>query len=245
MFESFNFTEQKEEECEECLARDFLVDAIVDGKQKRICRRCVIANNAIELKKPNAIQLDAIHRPSVRDAMFRASGIMPKPIQPSQTMHAQPKLEDLRARYEELKKKRAEEQAKKENSTELLQLLHGKPQKPEVLDEKEFVDYIEKLPKEITTTQAQLTPQPQQISQKKLQSGQTSKQNEVAIDFSIEATKRTRIRDLLERMKRLDEEAEAKEREKLEQALEEKMKKDTNADISTDSTDSAGYEEKI
>lgn len=207
MFESLKllkFKEEATEECEECLAKDFLVDAIIDGRQKRICQRCVIANNAIVLKKPLATQQEKIDRPSVRDVMFRASGIMPKPLQTSTTA----KVEDLRSRYEELKKKREALQREKEflaqkerQSTEW----QDKKEKFEVLDEREFINYMESLPQETKeTTEIKAETKTEEAKEKAKE----------ILDFSPEATKRTRIRDLLEMMKKMDEEIKAKETEK-------------------------------
>lgn len=255
MFESFDFKAQKEEECEECLARDFLVDAIIDGEQKKICRRCLVASGAIELKKPGVIQLDAINRPSVREAMFRASGMMPKPIQ----SHGQPKLEDLRERYEEVKRKRAAEQEKLRKEHELLQIIKGKQEKPKVLDSTEFVRYMESQPAQPAETKEreiqqslmiQQTPQVSKVSQifqpqppqpRALQPSQPtlSKKDSGDFDFSIETTRHTRIRDLLEKMKRVDEESEAREKEKISKTLARKMEE------KMEGADSAGYEEKI
>lgn len=199
MFESLkSFRQEPTEECEECLHKSFLVDAIIDGKQKRICQRCVMASGAIILRKPNPIQLEAMNRPSVREAIFRASGMMPKPLQASS---AQVKLEDLRERYEETKKKKQEEQIKK---LALMPEPETKERKMKVLDEKEFVNYIETLPKEITAPTAIAT---SPATEKKVEKPDV-------LDFSLEATRKTRIRDLLEKMKKMDEEAEAKEKAK-------------------------------
>lgn len=204
MFESFDFTAQKEEECEECLAKGYLVYAIIDGQQKKICQRCVVASGAVVIRKPNQIQMDVINRPSVRDAIIRASGMVPKPIQPSARAV---KLEDLRERYEETKKKRAEEQIQRQR--ELALILPEHKEKVEVLDEKEFVNYIEKIPKEVPQIQATQTPSDKGTSQ---------------FDFSIQAAKNTRIRDLLERMKRVDEELDKRAEAKTQARVEEKIR---------------------
>jgi len=175
MFESINFAIEKEEECEECLTKEFLVDAIVDGRLKRICRRCLIANNAIEIKKPGPIELDIYTRPSVKDVLFRASGIMPKSSRETQLM-----LQDLEERR---KQKLAE--------AKLAQAMQ-KHEPYETLDEQKFLEYLERKEKESIEKQERIKP--------------------VVLDFSIEATKRTRIRDLLEKMKQLDEMAQEEQK---------------------------------
>lgn len=209
MFESFDFTSQKEEECEECLAKAYLVDAIIEGQQKRLCNKCIVANNAIVLKGPKHIEMDSISRPSVRDAIIRASGMIPKPVQPT---YREAKLEDLRARYEETKKKKAEEQIQRQR--ELALIWPGQKEKVEVLDEKEFVNYIEKIPRD--------SPSSTQTTQTTIATH--ADKGTGHLDFSIEAAKKTRIRDLLEKMKRVDEELDKKADEKTQANIEERIR---------------------
>ena len=146
-----------------------------------------------------------------------------------------------------MKKKRAEEQEKARKERELLQIMKGKPETPQTLDSREFVNYIETQPREVP-------PQPTQTIQIQLPQAQKTEVKEVKqevkqeialkketdnIDFSIEATRHTKIRDLLEKMKHADEEFEAREKEKIDKALAKKMRE------KMESPDSAGYEEKI
>ncbi|MCX8193854.1 MAG: hypothetical protein N3G19_00605 [Candidatus Pacearchaeota archaeon] len=200
MFESLkSFRNEPEEECEECLVKDFLVDAIIDGKQKRICQHCVVANDAIVLKKPASINVEKIERDTVSEVMKRLTGIAPKRIERPQSA----KLEDLRKRYEERKAKREIAAA----TTEFFKT--DGPQRFEVLDEREFKDYIEKNPQ----TQSQPAYFQSSISQQSTtvattksiiqtsQPSQDTKISDAPLDFSPEATKRTTIRDLLEKMK--------------------------------------------
>ncbi len=246
MFESIKLSNEKEEGCEECLARAYLIEAIIDGQQKRLCNKCIVANNAIVLKGPKHIEMDIINRPSVRDAIFRASGMHPHPIQPT---YREAKLEDLRERYEEVKKKKAEEQAK------LMSIVLPKRENPKVLDEKDFINYMKSLPpeqtKSQTTSQTSQTPSsqispsiqppqpiqptppiqpiqplspsspsPQPISPKPVQPEKGG--GKKILDFSIEGARRTRIRDLLESMQKKDDDADAQNLEK-EKKREEKV----------------------
>lgn len=175
MFESLSLSnlDKKEEECEECLHKDILYDAILDGRSVRICKHCVTSNNAIVMTKPGPIEMEAIERRIVSDVMRRATGITPRPLERPVN---EVKLEDLRKRAEEIKAKRMQEQAIREQQTQKQQVVETKSK---FLDEKEFAEYIETLPMEKQTVPAE----------------------EIEIDFSQEATKKTRLRDLLEKMK--------------------------------------------
>lgn len=177
MFESLSLSnlDKKEEECEECLHKDILYDAILDGRSVRICQHCVTANNAIVMTKPGPIEMEAIERRTVRDVMKRATGITPRPLERPVN---EVKLEDLRKRAEEIKAKRMQEQAAREQQAQKQQVIETKSK---FLDEKEFAKYIETLPMEKQT--------------------QPGEKEEIEIDFSQEAVKKTRLRDLLEKMK--------------------------------------------
>lgn len=255
MFESLkSFKYEPTEECEECLAKDFLVDAIIDGKQKRICQHCVVANNAIVLKKPAYVNLERIERDTVSDVMKRLTGIEPKRIERPQPV----KLEDLRKRYEERKAKRKSELpitvAIEPFEVEGPQKFEGF----EVLDENEFKNYIEmenQLPQskfptsqlstsqELSATQSiKQTPSILQTSQR-IQQDKISNQDKISdapLDFSPEATKKTTIRDILEKMKLIGK----KETKEIEGKIEAEAKveeKKENKDIGK----KEGTEEKI
>lgn len=179
---------EKEEECEECGYKDVLVDAIIDGQAKRICNRCVVANNAIVLKKPVDVRIEEVPRRSVSEIMAALSGVKPRPLEKPAAIV---KLEDLRQRYEEAKERKRLLREAQEREKQLAQ---GQIEvKESVLDEKEFVKSLE-------TTTVQEEKKPEQA----LKAGSVGEQ----LDFSIEATKRTRIRDLLEKMQKLDQEKE-------------------------------------
>ncbi len=190
MFESIKVN--IEEECEECSYKDVLVDAIVDGVQKRICHRCMIANQAIILKKPHEIKEQHLPRRSVHEILEEMSGIKPKPIEkPS----SQITLEDLRQRYEELKEKRLKESG----------VLQQRRDYEDMEEKRRFLQQEKE----------------QQIQQQK------SEAKEKIINFNIEATKHTKIRDLLIRMKKAKKEKPIeKEEEKQEQVTEELIEKE-------------------
>ncbi|UZE94000.1 MAG: hypothetical protein IB618_00270 [Candidatus Pacearchaeota archaeon] len=190
----------KEEECEECGYRGVLVSAVIDGKLKKICQRCVIANPVILIKKPLDVREEDIPRRSVHEILEEMSGFKPKPLEkPSSKVT----LEDLRKRYEKVKERRRllkEKEEKEKAETEV----EEKKEKEKVLDEKEFIKHLEKEEK-----------------------GEPAEKKEETIDFNIETTKHTRIRDLLERMKRTDKEiekVEEKPAEEKEEVGEEVMK---------------------
>jgi len=177
MFESIeSMNAKKEEKCEECGYKDILIDAVIDGEIKRICHKCRIANPVILLKKPSDIKIEDVPRRSVHEILENMSGVKPTPIEKPTSKIT---LEDLRKRYEEIKEKRRlkmekeKEEIKKEEREE----------KEKILDEKEFIETLEK----------------ERNMEKKFP--ENSKEPE-EIDFSIQATKHTRIRDLLKRMKR-------------------------------------------
>ncbi|MCX8194356.1 MAG: coiled-coil domain-containing family 149 protein [Candidatus Pacearchaeota archaeon] len=179
---------EKEEECEECGYRDVLFDAIIDGQARRICNRCVIANCAIVLKKPADVKIEEVPRRSVSEIMASLSGVKPRPLEKPATAV---KLEDLRQRYEEAKERKRLLREAQEKERQVTQQSQSIGVKEKILDEKEFVKHLE------TTAQ----------QEKKLEQPPKA-MSEEQIDFSIEATKRTRIRDLLEKMQRIDEQEE-------------------------------------
>ncbi|MEM4152613.1 MAG: hypothetical protein QXK80_00620 [Candidatus Pacearchaeota archaeon] len=214
MFESLkSFRNEPEEECEECLTKDFLVDAIVDGKAKRICNRCVIANNAIVLKKPSHINIEKMEKTTVSDVMRRLTGIMPKRIERPQPV----KLEDLRKRYEEKK-------AKITSSTiEPLESFKTERKKFEVLDEDEFKEYVEKNFKDFQSQSQATTRSLTQLSSQISQPSQ-EEVSDIPLDFSSEATKRITIRDILERMKLISKKETKEIEEKIDTELTEENK---------------------
>jgi len=142
MFESISLSnlDKREEECEECLHRDILFDAILDGRSMRICGHCVKSNDAIVFEKPKQIQIENSIRPSVKDVMRRASGIEPKSM-PLEKPGSEVKLEDLRKRYEEVKAKRALDQEQKK-----VRETKSEEKKHIFLDEGEFVNYVKNMP---------------------------------------------------------------------------------------------------
>ena len=180
MFESIKAMAKKEEICEECGHKDILVDAIIDGQIKRICHRCSIANSVILLKKPKDVKIENVPRRSVHEILEDMSGIKPTPIKkPSSKIT----LEDLRKRYEEMKEKRGQQKERQEQEKAEMKK-EEKKNEEKVLDEKEFVRELENKNNE-------------SMEKEKINEGEKTN-----IDFSIQATKHTRIRDLLERMKR-------------------------------------------
>ncbi|MCL6500662.1 MAG: DUF1682 domain-containing protein [Candidatus Pacearchaeota archaeon] len=194
MFETIYF--EKEEKCEECGYKDVLFNAIIDGQQKRICNRCVIANGAIVLKKSADVKIEEVPRRSVREIMEELSGVKPRPLEKPARMV---KLEDLRKRYEEVKERRKLLHEAQERERQMLTAKKEAEEKgnaEKVLDEKEFIKYLEK-----EKSAEQLPQQQAQLQQATQETGRDKK-----IDFSIEATKRTRIRDLLEKMQELNRE---------------------------------------
>lgn len=102
------------EVCEECKSKGKLYDAILDGKIKRLCERCIMINRAIKIEKPKIIALPEEKRLSVRERLSEMAGIKEnessKPIKLDfkieSTKHI--KIRDLI----ELKKKMEEEQEK-------------------------------------------------------------------------------------------------------------------------------------
>ncbi len=186
---------EKEEECEECGYKDVLFNAIIDGRQKRICNRCVIANGAIVLKKPVDVKIEEVPRRSVKEIMAELSGIKPRPLEKPVQMAT---LEDLRKRYEEVKQRRRALHEAQEREKQILATKAERETKEKVLDEKEFVQYLES---------EKFSEQPPQRLQQQITKTAEEKSKAGSMDFSIEATKRTRIRDLLERMQRLNEES--------------------------------------
>ena len=51
---------KEEEECEECGYADVLTNAIINGKQKRICQRCANTNPIILIKEPRQVKEEEI-----------------------------------------------------------------------------------------------------------------------------------------------------------------------------------------
>ena len=67
--------EIKVEECEECSNQTILYDAILNGKGKRLCKKCIATTGAIEIKKPKKIDIQTNKRPSVKQILMKMSGL--------------------------------------------------------------------------------------------------------------------------------------------------------------------------
>lgn len=61
-------------QCEECFNQDILYDAILNGRAKRLCKKCLITSGAIEIKKPKPISIQT-GRPSVKEILIKMSGL--------------------------------------------------------------------------------------------------------------------------------------------------------------------------
>ena len=65
-------------ECEEC-GNKASVNAILNGKAAKLCKRCFLINNAIEIPKSRALEKIQIEKPSVNKVLEKLTGIKPKP----------------------------------------------------------------------------------------------------------------------------------------------------------------------
>lgn len=137
------FPYPKENACEECEEEmgeeSALFDAIIYGKNIRVCDKCSKLCGALVLQKPTKEQVDKSKKPSTRDVMRRATGIEPKK---TDKIINSLTLEDMRQRAKALKdKKEKEKQAEKEAKEKEEKIF--KRDSSGVLDEKEFLDYLE------------------------------------------------------------------------------------------------------
>jgi hypothetical protein len=131
--------------CEECYEDSALFNAILYGKSKRLCENCANTCGAIILKKPDTKQIEESIKPSTNKSLKRISGIEPKK---TERIIKEMSLEDMRQKAKELKEKREKEKQKqeelkqeeKEQKEKQKNILYGKS---DILDEKEFLDYLE------------------------------------------------------------------------------------------------------
>ena len=110
------FPYPKENVCEECgeefAEESALFDAIIYGKNSKLCDNCSKLCGALIIQKPTKEQVERSKTPSTREAMRRATGIEPKK---AEKLIKSLSLEDMRQRAKALKeKKEKEKQAEKE-----------------------------------------------------------------------------------------------------------------------------------
>ncbi len=196
MFESIKSAKIKEEEeCEECGNKGVLINAIIDGRMKRVCNRCINSTNAIIIKKPQNVKIEEVPRRSVHEILEQMSGIKPKPIKKPV---AEIKLEDLRQRYEEMKEKRKKLQEEKEHKEKEEQIKLKKEleenEKSKIFDRDRFKKYVQ-MQKEIRKRPIENT-----IKEIKPKETEPIEIEEKEINFNIEATKNTKVSDLFRRI---------------------------------------------
>lgn len=233
--------EEKEEICEECGHKDILVSAIVNGKLKRICHRCVIANNAIVIKKPKEIAIKEPQRKSVKEILNEMSGIkgtriVPKLKKPSNEVT----LEDLRERYKKIKEKEEGKEQKtaqfqistpqtsqtsqnqnenaQENQEEekIKSRLQSEPQSETTGTKKSIIskdvkEAYERL-REKRRQEAEKRKRIIENLKKEEKEEKENRRDETTISFDKKTIRHTRIRDLLEKMKALEEMNEVEEK---------------------------------
>ena len=218
MFESIkSMNIKEEEECEECGYEDVLVNAVIGGHLKRICQRCANTNPIVLIKEPRQVKEEEIPRRSVHEILEEMSGVK---MQPIEKPASEIKLEDLRARYKELKEKKRLRRIETKRKLGI-----------ETKEEEEVEKLVEKKEEIEIPIETEVKEAYEELKEKK------------EIDFNIGTTKHTKIGDLLEKMKKIDEgDTEAEEKE--EESKEEKQEKLENTE-SMESIETADREEKI
>lgn len=161
------------EECEECSNQDVLYDAILDGKAKRLCKKCLITSDAIEIKKPKKINEQISGRPSVREMLMKMSGLKKEKEMP-----------DL---------KEGLEPSSDKSEITLNDLIERKRQKDKEQKEAQAIAQATQAQTEKRQEQQQKEEQPKQQRQQKQEFAPTPK----SFDFSISASKKLKIGDLL------------------------------------------------
>jgi hypothetical protein len=125
--------------CEECGSRDILEEAVVAGRGLRLCPKCIHLSGALVIRKIDNPNVE-IRNFTVRERLAKMAGVSLKNRpEPSREYQSPVSLDDLRKRYEEVKKRRALE-AEKARAAEY----HPESQKPRVLDTDEFLNKLEK-----------------------------------------------------------------------------------------------------
>ena len=210
------------EECEECGYKERLVDAIISGEIKRICNRCVVANNAIVIRKPKTVDMrdiEHIERRSVHDILMKMAGL--EKLKPIKKPPAEITLEDLRERYEKIKQAKkilqeregAEKIEEVKKVAEVIEHVEEKPEikeaargelreeikekvgeilRPEEKKEEDFLRQLEKAQpdkKEFLEIPEQIKGAYEELKEKR--------EEERGINFSLEATKRMKVADLV------------------------------------------------
>lgn len=131
------------EECgEECAEESSLFDAIIYGKNLKVCDKCAKLCGALIIQKPTKDQIEKSKRPSTRDAMRRATGIDPKKADKADKIINSLTLEDMRKRANALKEKKEKEKQAEREAKEKEEKIFKKKESG-VLEEKEFLDYLE------------------------------------------------------------------------------------------------------
>lgn len=137
------FSYPKDNVCEECgdefPEESALFDAIIYGKNSKVCGKCSKLCGALVIQKPTKEQIEKSKRPSTRDAMRRATGIEPKK---ADKIINSLTLEDMRQRAKTLKDKKEKEKQVEKEAKEKEEKIFKKNHSG-VLDEKEFLDYLE------------------------------------------------------------------------------------------------------
>jgi hypothetical protein len=149
-----------EKGCEECgTENELLVNTITDNKSVRLCHRCALVNNSIILED---------ERKKVQDKLIK-----------KQKLPEEPKvirLNDLWARYQEIKKARESKVQEKQEAQRSMV----------VLDEEKFIEDLEK----------KKLQEKQEIVQEIIKENPEEEKQEM-VNFNVEAAKKVTLKDML------------------------------------------------
>lgn len=162
------------EECEECSNQDVLYDAIQDGKAKRLCKKCLITSDAVEIKKPKKINEQTSGRPSVREMLMKMSGLKKEKEMPNLK-------EGLGHSSDKLK-------------ITLNDLIERKRQRDKEKKEVQIIQTAQAAQASQTQTKVEQAIQTEQQQEQKQESTLSAPKS---FDFSISAAKSMKIGDLL------------------------------------------------
>ena len=126
------------ERCEDCDSEDFLYNTICKGRSMRLCKRCLDANGALQLKDPESGPIE-LKRESVRERLANMAGIdLANHIPIDSKRPGNVTLESLRQRHEEVKRQREIQAAAQ------MAMQREAATSSRVLDTGEFLNYLEK-----------------------------------------------------------------------------------------------------
>lgn len=157
--------------CQEEFEEHELLDAVYDNKLTKLCKRCIGTTDAMAVKKPVQIEIENVARRSVKEILNSMAGIKPEDIK-----NLKPIKKSSNITLEDLR----------ERYDELKELKKQRKEEQEKIEQAKETEKSEK-------KQAGETEKPAEENREI--------RAEKILDFNLNSSKKTKIRDLLQMKK--------------------------------------------